>query len=270
MASRRSAARGRDESARARDESGGAATLWVVLMVPIAAYAASVALAGPQRLAAESSIKETADDLATLAVAWRDGQGTSDGDVSGFPLDCAQSLSDQQEVAELRLDAGLELDPVRVDELLAEADAKEQQTLAFVARCELFHEAIVRDLGNLGVDMGSIEGFYSDSLAAASGDDLPCAWSPTLEVRDAVHVAVAGEWKDANWAAAQVWPDGVRVGAESIGRLVRETAPRDAGETSAGCGTGLDPTDEWGQARWISGDDSARTLTQSSPTRTGF
>ena len=162
--------------------------------------------------------------------------------------------------------AELQSDPLLADE----ADAKREQIDMFVDNCELFHEAIVRDLGNLGVDMGSIQGFYSESLARASSADVPCSWSPTLEVRDAVHVAVTAEWKDANWAAAQVWPDGVRVGAESIGRLVRETAPRDASETSAGCGTGLDPTDEGGRARWISGDDSARTLTQSSPTRTGF
>ena len=37
-------------------------------MTPVAAFAAVVAMAGPQRLAAESSIDETAGDLAAFSV----------------------------------------------------------------------------------------------------------------------------------------------------------------------------------------------------------
>ena len=39
------------------------------------------------------------------------------------------------------------------------------------------------------------------------------------QTRDAVYVAVAGDWEDGGWAAAQAWPDGVRVGSEVVARL---------------------------------------------------
>ena len=105
----------------------------------------------------------------------------------------------------------------------------------------------MRDLGYLGVDMGSLRGFYSDSLtesamtascsdrqyttetactvavemwtAATQGFDLPCRTSAQTVARDAVHVALAANWQDAGWAAAQVWRDGLPMAAESMGRM---------------------------------------------------
>ena len=73
---------------RHRDERGGAISLWVLLMVPVSAFAAVAAMAGPQRLAAESTMQETADDLAAFAVAWRDGQATPSGPLPAFFPDC--------------------------------------------------------------------------------------------------------------------------------------------------------------------------------------
>ena len=242
-----------------REDSGGAASLWVVLMVPIAAFAAAVAMAGPQRVAAESSMKETADDLATLAVAWRDAQGAQHGEVTAFPLDCAISSADDTELASLQIS-----DPP--------AYAQKQAALdVFVDNCQSFHDAVVRDLGHLGVNVNSLRGFYSDSLTTATEEaTLPCIWSPTLEVRDAVHVAVAADWTDANWAAAQVWPDGVHMGSESIGRIVRNTAVPAEEDDRQPCTNALNVFDERGRARWLSGDDSSRKFTQSVPSRTTF
>ena len=73
---------------RRRDQTGGAISLWVVLMTPVAAFAAVVAMAGPQRLAAESSIDETAGDLAAFSVVLRDGRGEPTGELEGFLPDC--------------------------------------------------------------------------------------------------------------------------------------------------------------------------------------
>ena len=83
------------------DESGGALSLWVVLMVPVSAFAAVVAMAGPQRLAAESSVDDAADDLAALAVVWRDGHSNPSGAVPAFPPEC--SIDHPQWIEELRL-----------------------------------------------------------------------------------------------------------------------------------------------------------------------
>ena len=62
--------------------------MWVLLMVPIAAFAAVVALAGPRRVAAESSMQEMAEDLAVFAVAARNNGGDSAGPLPVFPPNC--------------------------------------------------------------------------------------------------------------------------------------------------------------------------------------
>ena len=91
-------ARNRARAATHRgDERGGAISLWVVLMVPVSAFAAVVAMAGPQRLAAESSMQDAADDLADFAVAWRDGHDTPTGELRAFPPDCA-ARTDQENI----------------------------------------------------------------------------------------------------------------------------------------------------------------------------
>jgi hypothetical protein len=267
--SRRAAARG--------DQRGGAVSLWVVLMVPVSAFAAVVAMAGPQRMAAESSVQEAADDLAMFTVAWRDGARYPDGPLRAFPPECAARTPDQQaEMNSLRgaiaaldpNDPNFATDLSMLNEQMRDLsgilpqpppwndaadqsglndglDAFESQLDEWDTMCEHLFEALVRDLGNLGVDMGSLRGSYSDSLegegycsdpahssesvctdAGETWFELPClvavGRSDPIEhvvVSDAAHVALAADWQDAGWAAAQVWPDGLPMAAESIGRL---------------------------------------------------
>ena len=260
---------------RRRDERGGAISLWVVLMVPVSAFAAVVAMAVPQRLAAESSVQEAADDLAMLAVAWRDGQGAKpkdmeEGSLYAFPPDCS---TDGQRT---HFDADIDGHQNRIDDYqnridnfplpaepltepqLRQQQSDERQELTRLERlrtvflgelqeaCELLFEALTRDLGYLGVDVVDAQGFYSDSLtmsAAATVPKPPCRASERMVVTDAVHVALAADWRDAGWAAAQVWPDGTRVAGQSVGRLTRA----DRAAALAPCGEALTVLDEQGR-----------------------
>ena len=193
---------------RRRDQTGGAISLWVVLMTPVAAFAAVVAMAGPQRLAAESSIDETAADLAAFSVALRDGRDVPTGELKGFLPDCEP----------LALIA-----PLGTDEDLWTA-----QRVQLEAACQLLlgdpagtaGAYWLRDLGYLGIEANSWEGFYSDAVTASDAD---CVISGNLETRNAVYAALAADWQDAGWAAAQVWPDGVRMGSEQVARLHQST-----------------------------------------------
>ena len=233
------------------DESGGALSLWVVLMVPVSAFAAVVAMAGPQRLAAESSVDDAADDLAALAVVWRDGHGDPSGAVPAFPPEC--SIDHPQWIEELELlkeeqksHAEIAEDDAQSEENKEAAEeakkAAEGALAAETARqegwkdtCETVFEWIARDLGYLGVDVNSLSGFYSDSYAYTAGDagdgGVPCKISKRVEVLDSVHVGIVADWVYAGWAAAQVWPDGTRMGAESIGRLRRNVSDSNQTET---------------------------------------
>lgn len=176
---------------RCRDQRGGAISLWVVLMVPVAMFAAVVAMAGPQRMAAESSMEEAAGDLATLAVTLRDGRGLPEDELTeGFLPDCPRIGTGPQA-------DGLE-DVCKL--LLGDSDTEGY---------------LHRDLGHLGINTGSWQGFYSDSIFRTMG----CEISSTRQTKDAVYVALAGDWEDGGWAAAQAWPDGVRVGDEMVARL---------------------------------------------------
>ena len=196
---------------RRGDQSGGAISLWVVLMVPVAGFAAVVAMAGPQRLAAESSVEEAADDLASLAVALRDGRDDPDFEIEGFIPDCPRislptgysSLPSPEQQRLANQQVGLE----KVCNLLLGDDATSAEGY------------LHRDLGNLGINTSSWTGFYSDSVAPA-----PCRLSDTLATHDAVYVALAADWGNAGWAAAQAWPDGVRLGAEVVARLNRDVS----------------------------------------------
>ena len=237
------------------DESGGALSLWVVLMVPVSAFAAVVAMAGPQRLAAESSVDDAADDLAALAVVWRDGHGDPSGAVPAFPPEC--SIDHPQWIEELELLEGEQESTqeshaeIAQDNAQSEAnkqaaeEAKKAAEGALAAEnarqedwkdtCETVFEWIARDLGYLGVDVNSLSGFYSDSYAYTAGDagdgGVPCKISKRVEVLDSVHVGIVADWVYAGWAAAQVWPDGTRMGAESIGRLRRNVSDSSQTET---------------------------------------
>ena len=263
--------RGRRGASAGRDERGGAVSLWVLLMVPVSAFAAVVAMAGPQRLAAESSMQEAADDLAMFAVAWRDGHGMHEGELPAFFPECRRS--DDQQIALDEFDNQIE-DPdlvmndadderQRVAGLGAQKDALEGQVERWEDGCKGLRDAMIRDLGYLGVDMGSLRGFYSDSLTMSDDDalKLPCRASPRVVVNDAVHVALAADWQDAGWAAAQVWPEGMRMGAESMGRLSRADEATTPGEP-ADCTTRLQVLDEQGRPV-LKADAKSRELARS-------
>ena len=282
--------RGGDE--RGGDERGGAVSLWVVLMVPVSAFAAVVAMAGPQRLAAEWSMDEAAADLSVMAVAWRDGQGDDHGVLAAFPPECSTgSLQTHFDADIERYEVSIATLEDEIDQLgetetrleqLAEAKAGYRESTGgrdlvlseWGEACELLFETLLRDLGIAGVDMGSLEGIYGDSLTTAEmpGNPgtlaVPCLISPRVEVHDAVHVALAADWANAGWAAAQVWPDGIRMGAESIGRIRRNVRGSTVAED---CGNRLDVADAQGRPVSLQDPDAvSRRLSQSAPDRTVF
>ena len=284
--------------ARRAGEAGGAVSLWVVLMVPVSAFAAVVAMAGPQRMAAESSMDEAADDLAAMAVAWRDGQSTDKGALPAFPPECSNQGQQTRfdgpievlagEIEQIQLDIDV-LPPgdLQIPVLEQQKQDKNAEQSGLVGQrdavleewrqaCEVLFEWIVRDLGGLGVDINSLEGFYGDSLTAApslshplANPDqmaLPCKISERVEVRDAVHVALAADWAHAGWAAAQVWPDGTRVAAESIGRMRRNVVVSTVDEK---CLKRLDVLNTYGRPVVLDDPDApSRQISQSVPGRT--
>ena len=76
------------------------------------------------------------------------------------------------------------------------------------------------DLTGLGFSTSTVTGFYSDNLSSYGDSGTPiCQTSPNLAVVDAVHLGIAADWNSAGWAVAQVWPDGVSVGTQAIGRV---------------------------------------------------
>ena len=240
-------------------------SLWVVLMVPVSAFAAVAALAGPQRVAAESTMQEATDDMAEFAAAWRIGNGPSEGAMPAFPPECVRDESRRQQLQDEidRLQGLIDDDttvPPSTDQMVL--DRLEDNTEDHVAAeadlanwvahgadvesmCDMFFESVVRDLGYLGVDMGSLSGFYSDSLGSSVALTLPCR-AGSFVVLDAVYVALAADWANAGWASAQVWPNGVRVAAASIGRASRvAVSPADDGVTQ--CPDGLRLLDQQGR-----------------------
>ena len=80
-------------------------------------------------------------------------------------------------------------------------------------------------------------------------------------MQDAVHVALTGRWQDAGWAAAQVWPDGMPMAAESMGRMSR----RDGAGTAPECVRQLVVFNEQGQPVWAGANPApdSRKLAQS-------
>ncbi len=268
-----------------RGESGGAVSLWVVLMVPISAFAAVVAMAGPQRLAAESSMREAADDMATMAVAWRYTHQQPTGPIPAFPPECDYRESKQQETLDgyeserdrFQTDRDAvdrNVDPAewsRLDDLRKaeqdRIDAYRSKLKNWRKACDALFESVVRDLGNLGVDVGSLRGFYSDSLEEQSSN-VPCQISPKIDVKDAVHVALVADWDAAGWAAAQVWPDGRRLGAESIGRRSRAV---DSSTLMERCTDRLDVLDDQGRPVVLQNPSAnSRQLSDSSQRRTAL
>ena len=331
---RRARSRARTATHRG-DERGGAISLWVVLMVPVSAFAAVVAMAGPQRLAAESSVQDAADDLAMFAVAWRAGHDMSTGELPAFPPECAARSGQQNTDLAMLKGTIAALDPTHADylvdlaeqqrllndqrmefrmepllfpapdpadlaaakvELKERFDALESRLGEWEKACTALSEALLRDLGYLGVDMGSLRGFYSDSLteSAMTGScsdpqyttntacrgasetwtpapafGLPCRTSSqqtpdqdVVVVHDAVHVALTARWQDAGWAAAQVWPDGMPMAAESMGRLSRRDP---AAATAPECALQLVVLNNQGRPAWAGANPApdSRKLAQS-------
>ena len=267
-----------------RGESGGAVSLWVVLMVPISAFAAVVAMAGPQRLAAESSMREAADDMATMAVAWRYTHQQPTGPIPAFPPECDYRGSKQQETLDgyvserdrLTTERDNSADPAERDRLDSLRQTEQDKIDAYQSKldkwqraCDDLFESVVRDLGNLGVDVGSLRGFYSDSLEGSAAPlAVPCQISPRIDVEDAVHVALVADWDAAGWAAAQVWPDGRRMGGESIGRRSRAV---DSSVLPDRCGDHLDVLDDQGRPVVLQNPSAnSRQLSDSSERRTAL
>ena len=89
---------------------------------------------------------------------------------------------------------------------------------------------------------------------ADPGFDLPCRTSAQTVALDAVHVALAADWQDAGWAAAQVWRDGLPMAAESMGRL----SQRDPASDLAACDEQLDVLDSQGRPVWATVNDPTR------------
>ena len=224
-----------------RDSAGGAVSLWVLLMVPVLALAGVAAIAVPQRMTAEATVNDTAENLATLAVAWREGSGVEMRALDAFPPDC-----------------------VSVNE-------------AFRAvRCREIWQPILTDLGGAGVDVGSVGGFYSDSYTTSlRTDGPPCRIYGSTLVLDAAHVALVADWYG-DWAASQIWPDGVRLGAEAVGRLgvafVDLTGyPVPSASKGNECGERLGVRNDYGEAGWLRDADFAgREMAESVSFRTPF
>ncbi|MCY3891662.1 MAG: hypothetical protein OXF65_00015 [Acidimicrobiaceae bacterium] len=235
---------------RSRDESGGAVTLLVMLMVPVFVLAAVVAAAVPRRLAAHSAADAAAGNLASLAVAWRDTQALDHGPVSWFFPECVPASSGTPTDGE------------------AAAQGPELRRA-----CELLTESVLAGLSARGFDGDTVAGFYSSSYttsAQTTTDDtehpasLPCHAGGRTVVVDAVHLGLAADWATADWAAAQTWPRGLRIGSEAVGAIRVNRAGGTIGEPACGDVLGLVPLD----AR--PADDGARQFAESLPTRTAF
>lgn len=235
------------------DQRGGAVSLMVILMVPVSAFAAVVATAVPQRMAAESSLEEATADIAALAVAWRDAQGRDDAPLDAFFGDCAASV---------------EPDP---DD---NADKNAGPDGGFAARlsgfCDAVSAAVLRDLGGHGFDPATIRGFYSGAYATADdlpeGWGLPCSTGNRTSVADAVHAGMVARWDGPGWAAAQAFPRGVPMGAEAVGVLV---LARSGNETWPRCGALLSLVPDRLAPHGHNNRD-ARRLAESVPTRVPF
>lgn len=235
---------------RSRGEAGGAVSLMAVLMVPVCVLAAVVAVAVPRRLAAVSAADAAADNLASLAVVWRDAQGSDHGPVSWFFPDCAPSSG------EIPVDAAAGLD------------------LEMQRACEALTESVLAGLSARGVDGTAVEGFYSSAYTASAqttasdGEhpiSLPCHAGGRAIVADAVHLGLAADWATTDWAAGQVWPQGLRLGAEAVGTIRVLAADGTIAEPECGDVLSLVPPDAGLEDR-----SRARQFAESLPTRTAF
>ena len=140
-----------------------------------------------------------------------------------------------------------------------------------VTRAQMAAESSMDEAADEG-PVPALRGFYSaslttaDSLVTVGEKALPCRISLRAEVRDAVHVVLSADWVHAGWAAAQVWPDGTRMGAESIGRLRRSVSNSALVEL---CGQQFDVLDSQGRSILLTDTGAhSRRLLQSLSDRT--
>lgn len=229
------------DTSRPRDCAGGAVSLWVVIMVPALALAGVAAIAVPQRMAAEATVADTAEDLATLAVVWREGESVERRALDAFPPDCVDAADAVREV-----------------------------------RCRELWEPVLMDLGGVGVDVESVAGFYSDSYVTAESvaDRPPCRIFGSTLVLDAAHVALVADWYG-GWAGSQIWPDGVRLGTEAVGRLnvaVVDQEPDFPSEVKGDeCGERFGVLNEYGEPGWLTDPNfPGRAMAESVSFRTPF
>ncbi len=191
-------------------DEGGATTLFVVLLVPVLTLTAVAASAVPQRLAAESSLRQAAHDIAALASS----REASRDPVPGLTLDAS------------------------CDARALSVGGSEAGTAAAVC-------AAGRGLSAAGVNVESARGYYTNVLHAGVEDGGDGAADPSQAVwhlcgvdtgnvdAEAVYVAVIADWSEAGWAASQVWPEGQRIGAETL--AVRNPVPPGSPTDNAGC-----------------------------------
>ena len=224
-----------------RDESGGAASLWVVMLVPVLVLGAVAAMAVPERMAAQATMEDVALDLATLAVAWRATENVPRGTIDSFVPECVSTIDTARE-----------------------------------ALCRGLWEPVVTDLGLAGIDVTSVRGFYSDLYTASDSfpDRPPCRIYGSAVLLDAVHVALVADWYG-SWAASQVWPDGTRQGAEAVGRLQTTffdaSASDPADDRGNECGQRFTLHKESGEPGWLGDPDfEGRRMAESIPLRTTF
>ena len=178
-------------------------TLWVLVMVPVVLLVAVAAMAVPQRLSAESSLRGAASDLGEVAVR-------ADSGAVGF--------DEVNGVQGLRLD-GTECAAGAVAPPTSAAVSPAGPTTTLDPRRLAVSEVVcatLLDMGAGGVSWDSVDGYYSGVVSGAVAVDggrwLLCEGDGA----EAVYVSVVADWAEAGWAAAQVWPDGVRLGAEGL------------------------------------------------------
>lgn len=242
-------------SPRRSDETGGAVTLLVMLMVPVCVLAAVVAAAVPRRIAAQASADSAAGNLASLAVGWRDAQGRDHGRIGWFPPDCSPASN-------------------RAASQIPEALGADLQDA-----CKTLARSLLADLGARGFDEAAIAGFYSSAYTTqghAHASSLPCRAGGRAVIADAAHVALAADWGAGDWATAQVWPGGITIRSESVGRIAQATGNDSAGSAgqegmtpsgSPDCGELFDTALHEGLPRL---GDEALSFAETLPTRTAF
>ena len=235
---------------RRSDETGGAVTLLVMLMVPVCVLAAVVAAAVPRRIAAQASADSAAGNLASLAAGWRDVQGRDHGSIGWFPPDCGPA-------------------PDRAASQVPEALGADLRHA-----CKTLAGSLLADLGARGFDESALAGFYSSAYTTSTGSttqgdahaaSLPCHAGGRTVIADAAHVALAADWGARDWATAHVWPDGITIRSEAIGRITRPVGDESAGPPD--CGGLFDTALHEGLPRL---GDAAQSFTETLPTRTAF